>query len=67
MARENESAYFGATYQKIAQECDFKSPALARKFVTQTLGKVRREMIRRGIDDSQMPGTESLWQKIEDS
>lgn len=67
MARQNESTQFGATYQKIAQECNFATPAQAQKFVNKTLGKVRREMTRRGINDSQMPGTENLWQKLEDS
>jgi hypothetical protein len=66
MKRENESAYFGATYQKIAQECDFKSPALARKFVDQTLTKVKRELGRRGIADSEMPNVRNAWDRMDD-
>ena len=67
MARENESQKYGATFQQIAKACDFKSPAMAQKFVAQTLVKVRRKMIRRGVADSQLPRTENLWQKLEDS
>ena len=65
MARENESTYFGATFKQIAKECDFKTPALARKFVDRALGKMMREMTRRGINDSQMPRTENPWDKLD--
>ena len=67
MARENESQQYAATFQQIAKECNFATPTQARKFVDKTLTKMKREMTRRGVYDSRLPGIENLWDQIDNS